>query len=737
MFYSVKNIIVYDLEVYQNWFLAGFQTPDGLYYQYEFPSGGEINDRFLDALREFLDWAKRDHVIAGWNSRSYDDPVLTHFLNNPSPEEAYQMSYNIIQNGARSWDFPNQIWSIDLKRIVPGNLGLKRIGVCLGHKRLQELPVAWDRPLTPQQMELVKDYNRNDLDITRKVQKVLQPELDLRAAMSEKYRIDLRSKGEAQIAESVLIEESNVQYRELKAAASANANAEIFIREPYWWKTITQYANPGVDQILDLGREIFQTPIPILESSLRISAKPLVRTIYLADKFYRMGVGGLHSVDGPGSTVPDDNHLLVDIDVASYYPNLILTQKLAPRHWGPKFLEVYQSVVTRRLEAKRAGDKTTAAVLKIVTNGTFGKTSDPYSSLYDPWVTANVTVLGQLALLLLIAQLSHSPGHRVISANTDGITVLVHKNQEHLMQTVVDRWEQLTGLVMEYTYYRGLYQLDVNNYMAVTTGGDLKLKGRIVDTTDLRHTPNFPIVAKAVQEAIWHGTPVASTILCCTDINQFILTQQVTGDWTTSWKGQPLGKMLRWYKSKYSLDPLMRHPGKKAKGNEGVVANGENAVPLENLPDTFPKDVMYEWYIKQATDWLLRLKNPKSVGKNAEAKILHDMGLRPLIISKESPTKSKPAFGSQDFNSLLDNEPNNELIAVSTGKNVIALVENGETTLYRTSKSYPARTRPLIKRDFGFELIYGRSVDVWSMTLQEERDWDEYYTPAELQRVRQ
>lgn len=732
MLYPVKNIIVYDLEVYPNWFLAGFQVPDGMYYQFEFPEDSSTNETMLQALRDFLDWSKRDHVIAGWNSRSYDDAVLTHFLNHPSPDEAYLMSINIIQLGARSWELPNSIWSIDLKRVVPGNLGLKKIGVCLGHKRLQELPFPFDQPLTPDQMQIVKDYNLNDLDITRKVQIKLQPELDLRELMSEQYRLNMTSKGEAQIAESILIEESGIDPKLLKEKAKDNSKNSIYIREPSWWKNMRRKEYPEVDKILEIGEHIFKTEIPIMQNSLRIDSKPLSKTLYLGDKFYRMGVGGLHSVDGPGSIIPNQNQLLIDIDVASYYPNLILTQKLTPRHWGKKFLETYQSVVDRRLKAKREGDKITAAVLKIVANGTFGKTSEMYSSLYDPWVTGNVTVIGQLALLLLIAYLSNARDHNVVSANTDGITVLVSKSEESITKNIVKVWEHITGLKMEYTYYSGLYQLDVNNYMAITTDGKRKLKGRLQDETDLRHTPNFPIVAKAVQEEIQYGIPIESTILCCEDINQFILTQQVVGDWTTSWRDQPLGKMLRWYKSKYSLDPIKRHPGPTAKGNEGIVSNGENAMPLENLPDAFPDDILYGWYMRQAYDWYARMTATKTFGYNEIVNLWHLKGLHPVVLTDGKSTRARPAHGTIDFNGLLENET----IGIGTGGDIVAKVNNdGSTLLYRTSKPYPGKTRKLVKKNHGFELIYGSSVEPTDFQIQEEQDWDEYYTPGELKRV--
>lgn len=57
---------------------------------------------------------------------------------------------------------------------------------------------------------------------------------------------------------------------------------------------------------------------------------------------------------------------------------------------------------------------------KIVLNGTFGKLGSKYSFLYSPNLMIQVTITGQLALLMLIEALE-AAGISVVSANTDGI----------------------------------------------------------------------------------------------------------------------------------------------------------------------------------------------------------------------------------------------------------------------------------------------------------------------------
>ena len=157
----------------------------------------------------------------------------------------------------------------------------------------------------------------------------------------------------------------------------------------------------------------------------------------------------------------------MDIDVASYYPFIMLNENLVPRSMSTYFSQVFRKIVEQRIHAKRTGDKVTADRLKIVVNSSYGLTSSPYSALYDPQCTAGVTVTGQVTLLLLIAMLADT-GIRTVSANTDGITVQGegHMDREKLAATV-KLWESWTRYEMEYTEYSAVYQASVNDYIAI------------------------------------------------------------------------------------------------------------------------------------------------------------------------------------------------------------------------------------------------------------------------------
>lgn len=92
----------------------------------------------------------------------------------------------------------------------------------------------------------------------------------------------------------------------------------------------------------------------------------------------------------------------VNIDVASYYPSLMIEYDYISRNIRDK--EHYKDVYRKRLEYKAVKDKR-ANPLKIVLNSTYGALKDRFNPLYDPMNANNVCVAGQLLLLDLIEHL--------------------------------------------------------------------------------------------------------------------------------------------------------------------------------------------------------------------------------------------------------------------------------------------------------------------------------------------
>lgn len=731
--YQTHNLIPYDLEVYPNYFLFGALWKGK-------PLALTNPEQILRFLKHIT---TEGHQLVGFNSHGYDDIVLTWFLRERTPKAAYEMSVRIIEGGLKPWqvDFPIAVKSIDLMPVLPGRKSLKQLGVTLGHKRLQELPIDPHKPLTEAEKEIIRDYNANDLEITRKLLDKLQPELDLRGKMSAMYGVDLRSKGEVQIAETILLSEAGLRKYDVKTLAQEAVQRQPWftIRPPSWWGALKEMeaTYPSLAIVREIGREITGKKVRLHDG--QFPAGLFSRAVYLGDKYYRMGIGGLHSIDGAGAIVPGEGEALIDWDVASYYPSIILTQKLEPAHWGGKFLPVYQSIVDRRLAAKRSGDKVTADVLKIVANGSFGKFGDQYSPLYCPELLAHVTLYGQLGLLALIAMLTDNDC-RVVSANTDGVTVLHHNEMltpdAGISDFITHEWMNLTALELEATEYRALYQKTVNDYVAIKTDGTLKCKGDLVSEVDLRHMPAAPVIARAVSN---NASGTNYEIRNCTDINQFLFAAKVAGGWRVLHGDKPLGRIVRWYKStRRDLPQIIREPIRDdIKGNRGIVPNSENGVPLMDLPEGIPEDLDYDWYVEQADDLLAQITKPKMHGMNEYAEELVARGLEPCIVKRNGDrlSRAKAVYGTYDFNAI----PEGHYMAVRTGDGIMAVLENDVLLrLGRVQGEFPSSTRPTIEKKEGFRLIYGGSVElpVGDIEVVGITGLESFYTEAELRRVR-
>jgi len=452
---------------------------------------------------------------------------------------------------------------------------------------MQDLPIAPEDSITSELRPLMREYCANDLANTEALYKSLEKQIDLRRQMSKQYGQDLRSKSDAQIAEAVL--KSN-------AAARLGHNIE----KPGGCDGMEFcYTSPAYIQFSDHDMQgalaiIEGEPFVVMSSGKVKEPDHLKAPIKIGGGSYRMGIGGLHSSEKCVTHYADHEYGLVDFDVASYYPSIILNSELSPPQFEGAFLPVYKEIVKRRLAAKKSGDKVTADALKITINGSFGKFGSKWSALYSPELLIQVTLTGQLALLMLIEALE-ADGFEVISANTDGVTVKFERRRSQQLLHHVGDWERATGFAMESTPYDSVHSRDVNNYIAVKHDGGYKAKG-VFAPAGLRKNPTNTICVDAVVKLLRNGADIEETILGCRDVRKFVTVRQVKGG---AVKGdQYLGKAIRWYYATGTTGTI------NYKVNGHKVPRTDGAKPLMDLPEELPADIDYDWYIGECMDLL-------------------------------------------------------------------------------------------------------------------------------------
>ena len=585
------NEVIIDCETYRNYFLLGMhQVSTGKTSFVEM-----INDGEPTSPRGKVAAMMKNNTTISFNGLSYDLAIIWAFIVGKTNSELKDLSDAIIKTNLPAWQvlknkgvqIPKNWDHIDLIEVAPGKASLKIYGGRMGTRQMQDLPIEPDAIIKATDVPKMRSYCiEDDTRVTLELYNKLTDQVNLRRSMSEQYGLDLRSKSDAQIAEAVIKSE----FTKITGKTAYRPDID---------QTSFRYQNPNIIEFKSpVLRDVFER---ILATEFELGANGAMKLpdwlkdepIVVGGVPFQMGIGGLHSCEKKQFIdVENTDMQLADYDVASYYPNIILQQQLSPHSMGEPFLKVYQSIVERRLEAKRAGDKVTADTLKICVNGSFGKLGSKWSALYSPELLIQTTITGQLALLMLIERFQER-GIQVVSANTDGVVTYCNKSLDDDLREVAFEWMLDTSYELERTEYLRLASRDVNNYVAVKTDRSFKGKG-VFAPTGLMKNPDMPIIPEAAANFIATGKPIAETIRACNDITQFCTVRRVNGG--AVWRDGYLGKAVRFY---YSTE-VETNEQIEYKKNSNKVPKSDGAKPLMTLPESFPNDVAFERYIEAA-----------------------------------------------------------------------------------------------------------------------------------------
>lgn len=593
----MKTPVIFDVETYRNYFLIqmmNWVTKKVITFE-QYPG----QDLDTERLRSVM--TNKKYTFISFNGIKYDLPMVSMAATGTSNGQLKRCSDEIIQMGLWPWQFTKQFGvhmldcdHIDLIEVAPGRASLKIYGGRIHSKKIQDLPIEPDAHISEADRAVLRTYCVNDLYTTGDLLESVRGRVELREQMSERYNLDLRSKSDAQVAEAVI--KDGVEKETGKRLKKPGLKpGEVF---QYWTPNFISFQTPHMQEVLRTVQgawfEVSRTgkiPMPKEIEELKVQ---------IGESSYTMGIGGLHSNEKKTTHYADDGYLLIDRDVTSYYPFVILNLGLAPKSMGAGFTRVYKDIVETRLKAKASGDTLTANSLKITINGSFGKFGSHYSYLFSPPLLIQTTVTGQLALLMLIEALEME-GIQVVSGNTDGIVIKPHESQVDLLNNIVWWWESVTGFDTEETQYRSLHSRDVNSYIAVKPDLSVKLKGAY-SMGDLERNVANEVCIDAVINYLTREVDLDDSIYFERDIRRFINIRQVNGGgvWSDPVTGEDhyLGKAVRWY---YSTNGNSIHY--KTNGNK--VGTSDGAVPLMDITDdSIPADLDYDRYIDIAESML-------------------------------------------------------------------------------------------------------------------------------------
>lgn len=612
------EVLMCDIEIYGNYLLVAFAsivTGKVIYFE---AIGDATALSALDQSRIW--WIVQNFTIVTFNGNAFDMPLLALVLAGYNCAQLKFATNQIIYQELKPWQVLKSrkvkklaVDHIDLIEVAPLQASLKIYGGRLHVPRMQELPFRHDVILNDDQIAIVRWYCiGSDLTATGFLYTELKPQIDLRASMGRMYGVDLRSKSDAQIAEAVLTAELNRRtYKYPDRPEEIPAGWSFHYRVPGYIRFITPALQAALASVANARFTLGAFGSPELPAEVAALKIPIGEAVY------QMGIGGLHSCEKMQAVFADEEFVLMDRDVTSYYPQIMLNQGLYPAHLGPAFLEVFKELVERRKLAKKTRNKVESDTIKIVVNGTFGKTGSPFSILYAPDMMVQITMTGQLTLLMLIERLELA-GIRVCSGNTDGILIRCPRSRRAECEQLIATWEQDTGFQTEETEYRAVLARDVNNYMAVKATG--KAAGRFLDErlgikakgvycergsagdSVLAKNPESLICNDAVMNFLVLGKPLGETIRECRDVRRFITVRTVKGGAVRD--GEYLGKAIRYYYAAGIGGEIIRADS----GHK--VPNSEGARPCLQLPGAVPADIDYEKYEADALAILQEIGYP-------------------------------------------------------------------------------------------------------------------------------
>ena len=580
-------MIVFDIEVYVNYTLFAFRDPNKTLC-IEQRGSNLLDKEQLLTLSKIISTKE----LLTFNGANYDIPITKYLLKYPdsNASKIKEISNDIIDNSLNWFQFYNKYnieppWDIknyDLARMINSREGLKKYGANIHTNFLQDLPYPHDKVLTPAEMEEVKKYCLNDLQLTQDLSEKLETQINIRKEISSKYNINVRADGDAKIAEKII-------------------KQKLEIKKKPDIKPVKDYIDcPEIPSFIKFEKyPEFIEALKLMKFEVDGKVKnPEVFKNHPFD-FYGVtlafGVGGLHSVNSPSCHL---SGLIFDVDVVSYYPNIMLNNRIYPDLIGSKFLIEFREIVRQRIQAKKAGDKKTSDILKIVINGTYGKLSDPFSIFYCPAKQLQICLIGQLCLMMLIEKVSLAGG-QVIMANTDGITITC-EDYESVKQALQD-WERVTGFELEEVVYKKLFIQSVNDYIAIKENG-VKAIGNLTQEPSLTKTPPT-IDVIAVLQKLMNDTPVEETIRSCRDITKFLLvTKSKSGSY---YRNKEVGKNIRFYHSTVNENIYVGD-------NKSLVAKGSSSRPFMDLTDPFPDDLDYDRYIRSAEEQVSKFYETQS-----------------------------------------------------------------------------------------------------------------------------
>jgi hypothetical protein len=625
------DVLIYDIETMQELFLVGVYEPSKEEY-IEFEVSQNKNE--LDSFVRLTE-THNTHYWVGYNNLRFDSQVVEWVLRNYDQWHelsGLEITAKIAQKAAdvihdANYDvFPEyredqlSIPQIDLFRVnhfdnKNRRVSLKRLEFEMDLENIEEMPIHHTKTnMTDHEIQVTKDYCRNDVMATYEFYRVTtgdcehplyrgNNQIELRMDIQEEFGIPCLNYSDSKIGDEMIKKyyciEKGIDYKELPKKGFFRKDIKIK-------HCIADYVTFTTKELQQFLRRISRMSMGMQDD--------FKETINFYGNAYTFAKGGLHTENGPKIFEADEEHLIIDWDVSSYYPAIIINNGKYPYHLGKEFLRGYIQMFNKRLELKPLAKKDKkikgiVGALKLAVNSVYGKSSDMQSWIYDRQLTMFTTITGELSLLMLIEQYECNDIN-VISANTDGVTVRIRKDLVDKMHEINAWWCEITQYELERTDYQKIIFSTVNDYLAIKTDGEIKKKGDFLTDFELHKNKSARIVPIALEQYFVNNVDIEHTIRNHSNVYDFCLRQKASKDFHYEGVNRVSGektiynKLIRYYVSKTG-EKLLKVKNEDCETNAADVSQVEAGEWVMHVCNHLTKDhslanINYDYYIERA-----------------------------------------------------------------------------------------------------------------------------------------
>lgn len=514
----------------------------------------------------------------------------------------------------------------------------------------------FNRYILPKYVEPMLHYNKNDVYLVCEIARQKPDEIKLRYSLGAAFNLNLLCAARSSIADKLLYkfysERSGLtvdKFKDLRTQRTALSFNKIIF--PH-----ICFKTPELQKVLEDMKKVV---------IYRTNKDAFEKVIKFYGTTYTIATGGLHSQDRPAVLTSTDDYTYIHYDISSFYPSVMVAYNIAPKHLNNNvFVKMVDYFRLTRIKCKHTKDedglvvagvhnKLAAEALKIVINAIYGKFGFEMFFLFDRFAQMQVTINGQLMVMMVVEALELD-GIHVVSANTDGIIVKLPKDKEEDFKRITDDWCAQNKLGADSERYKLFVTRDINNYFDIQSNDKVEYKGGLDPKQylkDLKKGYDMPVVAKAVFEYFAHGISVMETLRNHKDILDFCKTQNVGKQFEVVYQKVEHGKVIdihsqrhvRFYVSTKGVIIMKENVN---NGQRSVLASGKPVIILNKLDDKdiCLRNIDYKYYYEEA----YKIINPIKLGISPNQKG-----------DKNKKTLSGKALLKKNFglyNSLFDNE---------------------------------------------------------------------------------